>query len=151
MKSFPGLLGCRYPPMQITCWSPPDQKEIYMAAHESDHHKGLNWLYSLRSPFFITLSMLSSPQMYYSRPLPSTFSKSIGYILNPGNLSGLGKVALSSSRRLSSAQREKTQPFRCEGVRVKAQVGQKKFSQIQNLEREKKRSQNEGAKGKSRA
>lgn len=38
----------------------------------------------------------------------STFSKSMGYILNPGSFSGLGSVALSSSRRLSSAGREKT-------------------------------------------
>lgn len=34
--------------------------------------------------------------------LPSTFSKLIGYILNPGSFSGLGSMALSSCRRLSS-------------------------------------------------
>lgn len=37
-------------------------------------------------------------------PTPNTFSKSMGYILNPSSLSGVGSEVLSSSRWLSSAE-----------------------------------------------
>jgi hypothetical protein len=73
---------------------------------QDDLHKGLGLPPDPQKPILYSPSVLAHPSALPRVPSLSTFSKSIGYILNPGSLSGLGSVALSSSRRLSSVQRE---------------------------------------------
>lgn len=111
----------------ITCWALSDHKGmagntyLFRAAWKArDPSPAKAW-----GHFQIPRDLSSPAHVCLAYPLacpgspPSTFSKSMGYILNPGSFSGLGSVALSSSRRLSSAGREKTQQLLRSQARVR--------------------------------
>lgn len=99
----------------ITCWALSDHKgmagNIYLfrdtgQAGDTILTKAWGCLQIPRDLFCPAHLCLLAHVPACPGPPCSTFSKSMGYILNPGSFSGLGSVALSSSRRLSSAGRE---------------------------------------------
>lgn len=88
-KQVSWILGTEVYSPQLPAQTTKDNWAMWQACNP---HKSLGWL---------------SPSSYaVEGPHHSTFSKLMGYILNPGRLSGLGSMALSSCRRLSSAETE---------------------------------------------